>query len=205
MADNPQTVKLVSGDDITVLSAAEARWFNDSRDTYLAQTRFSENTDLKDLDRLLFMELMVFRLSQYLAASADYLGFEVDETLLRRNVREYSEQITRVKSSMGLTKSARDEAASTGDVSSYLTNLQMRAKIFGVHREKQLTAALVLMQELSGIVGAYDRSDEEERHRLGYTSEADIVAWIRTQMLPQFHAIDEHFRTHEQRYWIRET
>jgi hypothetical protein len=97
-------VKLVSGEEITVLTPAEARWFESSRDTYMSQTKFTETTDLRDLDRLLFMELMVYRLSQYLAAGVDYDGFEIDDTLLRRNVREYSEQITRVKGSMGLTK-----------------------------------------------------------------------------------------------------
>jgi hypothetical protein len=196
-------VKLVSGEDLTVLSLAEQRWFTGSRDTYMSQTKFTETTDLRDLDRLLFMELMVFRLSQYLAAGSDYDGFEIDDTLLRRNVREYSEQITRVKGSMGLTKQARDDAANSGDVSVWMSEMKAKAKVFGIHREKQLTAALVLMNELSAVVGAYDRSDGEERAKLGLETEKDIVDWVRSTMLPEFKAIDDHFRTHEQRYWIR--
>jgi hypothetical protein len=197
-------VKLVSGEEITVLTPAEARWFESSRDTYMTQTKFSETTDLHDLDRLLFMELMVYRLSTFLAAGVDYDGFEIDETLLRRNVREYSEQITRTKNAMGLSKSVRDAAANTGDLSEYISNLKARAKIFGVHREKQLTKALVLMNELSGIIGSFDRGDDEERARLGFTTEKEIVQWVRTRMLPQYKEIDTHFRENEQRYWVRD-
>ncbi len=199
----PITVTLVSGEQMTVQTQAEQRWFNRSRDDYLTQTKFTETTDLRDLDRLLQMELTVFRLGQHLAAGNDYLGFEIDDTLLRRNVREYSEQITRVKSSMNLNKAARDDAANSGDVSVYISELKARAKEFGIHREDQLTRALVLMNELSSIVGAFDRSDSEERERLGFVDEKEIVEWVRTRMLPEFREIDEHFRQNSQKYWIR--
>jgi hypothetical protein len=194
---------MVSGEQLTVLTPAEARWFNGSRDTYLAQTKFTETTDLNDLDRLLGLELTVFRLTQCLSAGEDHLGFEIDDTLYRRNVREYSEQITRVKSSMGLTKSARDEIANSGDVSMYLSELKAKAKIFGIHRENQLIKALVLMNELSSIIGAFDRSDSEERARLGFQDEKEIIEWVRDTMLPEYRLLDKHFRENQQRYWIR--
>lgn len=196
-------VKTVSGEDLFVQTEAEARWFNDSRDTYLVQTKFTETTDLRDLDRLLFMELMVFRLGQQLAMGHDYDDMSIDDTLYRRNVREYSEQINKTKAAMALTKSVRDEAANAGDLSSYITNLKVRAKLFGMHREKQLGKALILMNELSAIVGAYDRSDKDERQRIGFENDAEIIDWVRKTMLPEYFAIDEHFRNKEQRYWVR--
>jgi hypothetical protein len=199
----PLTVTTVSGEELTVLTPVEQRWFTNSRDMYLSQTKFTETTDLRDLDRLLSQELMVFRMTQWLSAGVDYHGFEADETLLRRNLREYSEQISRLKSSMNLNKAARDDAANSGDVSVYISELLARAKEFGIMREKQLTRALVLMNELAAILGAFDRSDKEERERLGFVDEKEIVEWIRTRMLPEFREIDEHFRTHEQKYWIR--
>lgn len=197
-------VKTVSGEDLFVQTEAEARWYNSSRDSYLEQTRFSETTDLRDLDRLLIMELMVFRMGHQLAAGEGYNGFDFDETLYRRNIREYSEQINKTKASMGLTKAVRDEAANAGDLSTYISNLKARAKLFGIHRENQLTKALVLMNELSSIVGAFDRSDKDERERLGFESETEILNWVRETMLPEFKAIDDHFRENAQRYWIRE-
>lgn len=204
MPQESQVVRNVAGEELTVLTLAEQRWFESSRDTYLDQTKFTETTDLRDLDRVLFLELMVFRLSQQLAVGHDYDGFEIDDNALRRHVREYSEQITRLKASMGLTKAARDEATSGASVATYISNLLQRAKLFGIHREQQLTRALVLMNELSSVVGAFDRSDTEERAKLGFEDEKEIVEWIRTVMLPEFRSIDEHFRQHQQRYWIRD-
>ncbi len=197
-------VSLVSGETLNVLSSGEVRWFVESRDNYMAQTKFSETTDLRDLDRLLVMELMVFRLSQHMAQGKDYDGFEIDDALIRRNLRELSEQINRTKDAMGLTKKARNDAANEGDTATYLSNLRARAKIFGIHRENQLTRALVLINELASIVGAFDRSDEEERERLGFRDEKEIILWVRERMLPEFKEVDEHFRANEQRYWIRE-
>lgn len=198
------TVDLVSGEQLTVQTSVEQRWFNQSRDSYLSQTKFTETTDLRDLDRLLGMELTVFRLTQHLSAGHDYDGFEIDDALVRRNIREYSEQINKTKSSMGLNKAARDEANSGADFAQWLSNAKANAKVFGIHREKQLTKALVLMNELSSIVGAFDRSDEEERVRLGFADDKEIVGWVRDRMLPEFREIDEHFRKNEQRYWIRD-
>ncbi len=200
---DPITVRMISGAELTVLTESERTWFETSRDTYLEQTKFTQTTDLRDLDRLLSLELAVFRMTQHVAAGQDYDGYEIDEVLTRRNLREYSEQINRVKSSMGLNKAARDEAASGGDVSAFISDLKSRAKIFGIHREKQLGRALVLMNELSAIVGAYDRSDAEERARLGFTDEKEILEWVRQRMLPEYKELDEHFRENDQRYWIR--
>lgn len=196
-------VHLVSGETIRVLGDVEARWFNTTRDSYMHQLHFTETTDLRDLDRLLLLELMIFRWSQHLAGGQDYIGFEIDEEKIRKNIKEYSEATTRIKESMGLTKRARDDAANSGDFSTWITELKMRARAFGIHREKQLSTALVLMNELLSIVAAYDRSDPEERGKLGFETESEIVDWIRTTMAPEFQAVDEHFRENEQKYWIR--
>lgn len=196
------SVTLVSGEELTVLTAGERRWFERNRDKYLEQTRFSDTTDLQDLDRLLGMELQMFRMTQWSAAGMDYDEMPIDEALIRRNVREYSEQINKTKTAMGLSKAARDEARNSGDLSTYISDLKQRARLFGIHRQNQLTKALSLMMELSSIVGSYDRSDKEERAKLGFESEADIVAWVRSTMLPEYAEIDAHFRDNEQKYWI---
>jgi hypothetical protein len=199
----PLTVKLVSGEELIVLTPGEQRWFNNNRQRYLEQTRFTETTDLQDLDRLMAMELQVFRMTMWSSAGHDYDEMPIDEALIRRNIREYSEQINKTKTAMGLTKAARDEARNSGDLAEYFSDLKMRAKIFGIHREEQLTKALSLVQELSAIVGSFDRSDKEERAKLGFESEAEILEWVRNTMLPEFAAIDQHFRENEQRYWVR--
>ncbi len=67
----------------------EAEYFEESRDAYLKQTKFTENTDLKDLDRLLVLELMTFRWTQHLAAGADYDGDMVNERQLTADIKLY--------------------------------------------------------------------------------------------------------------------
>lgn len=204
-SDEPELfeVGLVSGKTLKVMSETEAEWFTETRDTYLAQTKFTETTDLRDLDRLLVLELMTFRWTQHLAAGVGYDGFDIDPEQLRKNIKEYSDQINKVKESMGLNKKSRDDIAADGNFAQWLGDLKARAKIFGIHRENQLTKALILINQLSGIVGTFDRSDEEERHKTGFESEHAIVEWIRHTLLPEYKAIDEHFRANEQRYWIR--
>jgi hypothetical protein len=196
-------VRMVSGETLRVLGDVEGRWFNASRDSYLEQLHFTETTDLRDLDRLLFLELMVFRWTQQLAAGEDYQGLEIDEEKIRKNIKEYSESVTKIKDSMGLTKKARDDAANSGDFATWLADLKVRAKAFGVHREHQLSKALVLMNELLSIVSAYDRSDTEERQKLGFENEGEIVDWIRSTMAVEYAAVDEHFRKNDQTYWVR--
>lgn len=194
-------VLLASGERLKVIGIAEARWFTATRKSYLDETRFTETTDLRDLDRLLIMELMILRWSTWLAADEDYWGEAVNDEQLRKNIKEYSASLNILKESMGLTKRARDDAANAEDFSRWWDNLLLRAEAFGVHREDQLQKALILMNELSAVVGTFDRCDEEEREKIGFQTEADIVTWVREQMLPEYHALDEHFTENEQRYW----
>ena len=203
-AMNPQNVRMVSGLVTQVQTVAEAEYFNSSRDAYLQQTKFTENTDLKDLDRLLVLELMVFRWQQHLFAGHDYDGDMVNEKQLSADIKLYSDQINKIKETMGLSKKAREDAASDGNFSAWLSDLKSRAKLFGIHREQQLTKSLVLMKELFTIVGSFDRSDAEERQKLGFETEAEIVDWIRNVMQPEFDELDKYFREHQQRYYIRQ-
>lgn len=203
-ANATHEVELVSGEKLKLLSSDEQSWWNATRDKYLAETKFTETTDLRDVDRLLSLELMVYRWTVWMAQDVDYDGDVIDAEKLQRNLKLYSDQITKVKDSMGLSKKARDEKERAGDFSTYLTNLKARAKEFGIHREKQLDKALQLMNELLAIVGAYDRSDDEERKKIGFETEADIVDWIRSTADPEYRAIDAHFRANQQKYWVRE-
>lgn len=200
----PCEVTLVSGDKATVLTAEEADWFDRSRDAYLEQTRFTEQTDLADLDRLLTLELMVYRWRQFLFSGYDYHGDELeDEAKLVDRVKYYSDQINKLKESMSLNKKARDDAANEGSFALKYADLKAKAKIFGIHRVNQVSKTLSLFEELSMIVSSFYRSDTEERRKLGFETEADIVQWVRDIALPEYRRLDAFFREHEQRYWIR--
>ena len=201
---NLRHVSLVSGQVIQVQGEDERNWFEATRDKYLNETKFSEATDLRDLDRLLVLELMVYRWTVFLAAGVDYQGLLIDEQDLQRNIKLYSDQINKVKDATGMSKKARDAEADKGNFAAYLADLKHRAKVFGVHREKQLTKALTLMKELFTVVEAFHRADEEERIKLGFESEREVMQWIREVMKPEFDALDEYFQKNEQRYWVRD-
>ena len=115
-----------------------------------------------------------------------------------------SDQINKVKESMGLTKKQRDASSQDGNFASWFADTLSRAKLFGMHRQNQLNQMLSLGKELFFIVETYDRSDAEEKQKFGFQSEGDIVEWIRHRMKPEFDALDEYFREHEQRLWIRD-
>lgn len=197
-------VRTVAGHEIEVQGKDEAKYYRDQMRKYLDQNGFTAVTDLSDLDRLLFFELMVYRWTNWLASGKDYEGYlaPAQEDQLRKNLKETAPLISGIKNDLGLTKSQRDKEQFES-VGQYLVDLKARAKEHGVRREKQLTAAICLIKELFSLVGTFDRSNELERSKIGLETEADIIDWVRTHMQPEFDKIDEHFRTHQQKYWLR--
>lgn len=194
------SVVLASGQKLQVQGVDEAAFFNDTRDKYLAENRFTDVTDLQDLDQLLILELMVHRWSMWTASGRDYDGNIISEDAYVKPLREYSQQIGNLKNRMALSRGEREKAEHES-VGAYLVELQRRAKEFGIHREHQLGKALELAYQLAAILGAYDRADEEEREHMGLTKDNDILDWIREVFIPEFRGVDAHFRTTQQKFW----
>lgn len=199
----PVAVTTPSGQQTFVLGPTEEQFYVSQSQRYLDDYAYTNVSDLLDLDRLLFLELQAFRLSNWLGTGRDYDGVLVDSAAQRRALKEASDLISKVKNDLGMTKSQRDKEREAS-VSAYLTTLKQRAKEFGVHREKQLIKGITLCQQLFSIIGSYDRADSIERDKLGFTSEAEIVDWVRTVMRPEFDAVDSHFRQNHQRYWLKD-
>lgn len=199
-------VKNLTGQEIQLLSAVERSYYQEARDKYLAEFKFTIHSDLRSLDRLLLLEVQMYRAQWYLAAGCDYEGVDLDpaeETALRRTVKEATAQIQEIQKDLGLIKSLRDKEAADS-VGAYIQKLKLAAKAHGVKREKELGKALELTHELFALCGAYQRSNENERRKLGFESADDIVEWVMTYMREEFLAVDEHFRTHEQRFFVRD-
>lgn len=194
-------VKLAGGGTIQVQGPGEQAWFDATRDKYRSENRFTAVTDVQDLDRLLVLELMVHRWTLWISSGWDYDRNYIDDAAIRRSLRDYSTQITALKDSMGLAKAAREKEAHDS-VGNYIRDLQIKAKQFGINREKMSRKALDLMMELSTIVGTYDRADTEERRKLGFEDADEILQWIRETMLPEFHRVDAEFRKTTQRYFV---
>lgn len=198
---SPNEVDLVVSGRVTVLTDREAAWFLHTKGQYLEGNAFTEIADLQDLDRLLQLELQVFRLGQWLAVNEDYNGYGIDVALYQKQLKDLSAEIARLKDSMGMSVKAR--AAQAESVAEKWADLARRAKQWNYHRVDQLRVALRLMNHLASIVRTYERSDEEERRKLGFNSDREIIEWIRDEMLPEYDAVDEHFRNNVQATWAR--
>lgn len=194
----------LNGHRMEVLTEEEAHFYDSQRDRYMGENTFTAVSDLTDLDRLLALELQMFRAERFLASGLDYDGEYLTThatTELRRQVKVLTELIQSVKTGLGLTRSAREKAQHES-VGGYLTNLHVAAKQFGVKREKELISALTLMHELISLVETYDRANDTERRKLGLDSVDDIMEWIRIKLIPEFRRVDDHFRTTKARYFV---
>lgn len=200
-----ERVKTHSGQTIEVMGAAEKAFYRDQQKKYLSENSFTAATDLQDLDRLLFFELMNYRYTTWLASGKNYYNelLTPNEAIdLRRSMKDIAPLISTIKNDLGLTKSQRDKAQYES-VGTYLMELKARAMEFGVNREKQLGKALCLINELFTIVSAYDRANEIERQKLGFESADEVLDWVRDTMRPEYDEVDAHFRKNQQKAWVR--
>lgn len=205
MAPSKFTVKTLSGQTMDVFDNAEKSFYEEAQTKYLTQNKFTESSDLRTLERLLGQELLSFRWQKQLTQGLDQYGMAltgVDEDRLRKSIKEALPGISDMQKDLGLTKSQRDKAQYES-VGTYITELQIRAKEMGIKREKELGKAIELIKELFATVGAFKRSNEEEKNKIGFKTEKEVVDWVWEEMKPRFDEIDEYFQQHQQRYWLR--
>jgi hypothetical protein len=189
-----------SGSTIKVLSDSEKDHYEQIAARYLSDNIFQNVTDYQELDRLLIMELMVYRWSQWLSEERDYAGELVNVDEIRKNIIENSKEIRLVKKALGLDKATRDRESSES-VSDFIHSLKLRAKEFGIMRNDQAISAITMWKELIGIITFYHGSTDEERREFNRTAD-DIMQWIFDQN-EKFEEIDSAMREN-QKMWVRE-
>lgn len=169
---------------------------------YLSQNHFPNISDLQDVDRMLILELMVFRWGSWLSREKNWWGDAVDDDKLQKSLNAYSTELRQLKKQLGLDKATRDKEKGEDSVAAYLQNLQIRAREFGIMRESQLAKCIELFQQLQALVTLHRNSDETERREM-HTTQDDLFEWLTTVAFPEFNIIDAHFREHSQKAWIR--
>lgn len=198
-------VKTVTGQEITLLHEREKVYYEAARDQYLEQYEFTHANDFRTLDRLILLEVQYARFQWYTSAEADYDNVVLHAKEMvdyRRAMKEIQIQIQEAQKDLGVTKAQR-ESAGADSIAGYIADLRLRAQSHGVKREKELGKAIELCKELFALTGAYSRSNENERRKIGFESGDDIVAWCNDYMKPEFDRIDAYFREHDQRAWVR--
>lgn len=198
---NLYTVSTPSGSELHLQTPEEADWYESRRDRYLSDNHFPNVSDLQDLDRLLMMEVLLYRWSLWMAQGYDYQTSRVDEKSMKDNIKEYSVEVRQVKLSLGIDKATRDKDKGES-LADYTTNLLARAKEFGYHRNEQYEIVVTKFYELRSMIMTWDRCDDEER-RLLDLSEKSILEWIRDNVIKDFDEHSEAFRKN-QAMWIKE-
>jgi len=194
------TVVTASGSDIHLQTVEEAAWYVRRRDEYQKHNKFPNISDLLDLDRLLTLEVMIYRWSLWISQGWDYLYGLIDQREMQKNIREYSAEIRLLKQNMGIDKVGRDKNKGE-QVGDYLSTLLDRAKVFGYHRNNQYQLAVTKIYELRSMVTTYDRCDEREREELDLSPER-ILDWIRGDLIVLWDELDDSFRV-DQSIWVR--
>lgn len=198
--DQGIAVKTPSGGVFYVLTDEEHKLYQDRAQRYLTEYRYEDVSDLQDIDRMLMMEILIWRWGLWLAKEQDYWGDNIDTNATKRHVNEWSRELRGLKKSLGMDKASRERAKGE-NVADYLDNLRKRAKQFGVMRNEQNTKTITLFQELKALVTFYNNCNERER-RENHIELTDILEWIEKVAIPEFDAIDEKFRK-EQSIWVR--
>lgn len=201
-------VESVTGQSIQLLHQSEKDYYEQARTKYLSEYTFTHANDLRMVDRLLMLEVQCQRYQWYTLAGIDYeanILTTKEESEYRRAIKEIQAQIQALQKELGVTKAEREAATQVDSVGTYITELLQRAKDFGVMREQQLDRGIELVQELFAMAGAYKRSNENERRKIGLENPETIIDWIVEVMEPAYGEIDHHFKNREdgQRYWIR--
>jgi hypothetical protein len=199
-------VTTASGGYAVVLHQREKAFYEEARDKYLSDFTFTAASDFRTVDRLLLLEVQMFRTQDFLTRGSDYQHTDFEDSeiaALQRSQKVLGDQISSLQSELGLTKAQRDKAREDS-VGAYIANLQVRAKQQGVKREKELGRALELTHELFATVDAWQRSNAAEREKLELPKAEDVLKWITDYIEVEFKAVDDYYRQHEQRFFIRD-
>lgn len=188
-----------SGSPVPLMTQNEVDFYNDKRTRYMTDNKFTNVSDLLELDRVLLHELMCFRWGQWmLLGGVDYDGNP--QLKLENMVQLYSKEIRDLKASLGVDKKSRDanKGLNTAD---FFEKLKLRAEEFGIHRDEQIIKSYTLWKELQGLYTLFKNSTQAERSEFK-CHEKDIFAWLEEKFL-EFDAIDAAFRKN-QKMWVRE-
>ena len=190
-----------SGAEYLVATPGEVAYFEERRQLYADQNRYTNISDLQDVDRILLMETLSWRWSNALSMGVDHFNDPIDEQTVQKQIRDWSQEIRLLKKNMGMDKPTRDRDKGSS-VSEYLEFLRRRALEFHHHRDDQRDKILILFNELMSLITLMHNADEQEQIEM-HCRPGDIMEWIEGIAIPEYVKLDADFRQ-KQKQWIRE-
>lgn len=200
--DNLKEIRLPSGAPFYV-HKREVSYTEELAKDYLKDNKFTNISDLQDVDRLIITELLVWRWGLWVSSGRDYYNDPIDEQAWQKAINQHSGEIRQLKKSLGLDKETRDKLRGEGSVDDYLNKLRVRAQEFGVMRNMQAAKAIELFLQLQALITLWNNTTPKEKKDQHITTD-ELMDWIQNTAIPEFKAIDEEFRKTSQQYWIQE-
>lgn len=189
-----------SGATVRVMNQEEADHFERISSQYQTDNKFTNISDLLELDRILTFEIASYRWSQWFNRGEDYQGRKISAPDAQKALELFSKEIRGIKKDLGIDKSTRDRDQGE-NLAAYIQSLGVRAKEFGITRNKQAVAAITLLMEIRALISLYENSTDSERKEFGATLE-NLVHWVKEKS-DEFDEIDAALRE-KQSYWVRE-
>lgn len=182
----------------------EVKHFRDRAKRYLKDNKFVNIADLQDVDRMVILELLVWRYGNWISRQKNYWGEAVDEQSMSKTVKDLSAELRSIKAALGIDKVSRDKQRGEDSFTAWLDRTKQRALEFKVVREQQLGKSLELFNELKALVTLCENTTPDEQREMR-CSRDHVWEWIRDRAIPEYDAIDAYFRKNKQAYWIRDT
>jgi hypothetical protein len=193
-------VTLPSGASFNLLTEGEKEYFEAISTRYLSEHMFTNISDLQDVDRVVIMETMSWRWSQWLSMEKDWSGNDIEMDEIKKAINEYSRELRLLKKLIGIDKATRERTKGES-FADYVETLRRRAREFGVMRNEQAIKAITLFQELTSLITLMNNTTPDEQQEQ-HCSKDDILKWIESIAIPEFQDIDKKFRETSQKFWI---
>lgn len=193
------TVISPAGAVVPLANEEEVEFYNKVGAQYQEDNKFTNISDLLELDRLLNYEIMCFRWSNWLMRGHDYNNEPIMNSL-SKDIQLYSKEVRDIKVGLGIDKKSRDKDKGS-TTAEFWANLVRRAGEFGIHRNEQAIAAHTILKEFEGKVTLHYNSTDVERTQFKCHAD-DLLQWF-LEKTKEFDKIDEAFRL-KQKIWLRE-
>jgi hypothetical protein len=195
-------VKLPSGASFNLLTEDEKDYFEAISSRYLSEHMFVNISDLQDVDRVVIMETMSWRWSQWLSMERDWSNNDIEMEEIKKAINEYARELRLLKKLIGIDKATRERTKGES-FADYVETLRRRAREFGIMRNEQAVKAITLFQELVSLVTLMNNTTPDEQLEQ-HCSRDDLIRWIENIAIPEFQQIDIKFRATSQKFWIQD-
>lgn len=194
-------VDLPSGAKYVVQTENEGIYLRDSIRRYMSDNHFINVSDIREIDRMIVLELLIHRWQLWLSRERNYFDEDINEKRLADMIKDASGEVRQLKKALGLDKTTRDRTRGDDSIAAHWDNLLRRAREFGYMRNQQYVATITAFQRIKAMLQFHDNCDTIERKENACETD-DIIEVIRDEVR-KFDVIDEEFRHKNQTLWIR--